>query len=66
MKEKIKKFIFDNPKLKKTLGIILICWGIFALLTPFTPGSWLAFVGLELLGIELLFLQKIKAWFRKK
>ncbi len=39
---------------KKILGIILIIVGLFALLTPLTPGSWLALIGLELLGIRLL------------
>jgi len=41
--------------LKKIIGIILIILGILALLTPFTPGSWLAFVGLGLLGFKLAF-----------
>ncbi|MEK7217473.1 MAG: hypothetical protein AAB640_00335, partial [Patescibacteria group bacterium] len=26
--------------------VVFILWGIFAFLTPFTPGSWLFFVGL--------------------
>ncbi len=32
--------------------------GVLALLTPFTPGSWLALVGLEILGLRLLFQRK--------
>ena len=28
------------------MAIGFILWGIFALLTPFTPGFWLFFVGL--------------------
>jgi len=51
--------------LRKTIGIILIIYGFFALVTPFTPGSWLIFIGLELLGIEILFIEKIKNWFKK-
>ncbi len=49
---------------KKVLGAILLLIGIFALLTPLTPGSGLIFVGLELLGIRLLFAEKIKRWLR--
>jgi small-conductance mechanosensitive channel len=49
-----------TPLVKKILGIFLILVGIFALLTPFTPGSWLAFVGLELLGVRVAFWDKIK------
>jgi hypothetical protein len=37
---------------KKALGVILIIVGLAALLTPLTPGSWLALIGLELLGIR--------------
>ena len=44
--------------IKKVLGIILIIYGIIALLTPFTPGSWLALIGLELLGIRQFVFRK--------
>ncbi|HEY4522177.1 MAG TPA: hypothetical protein VJH91_00880 [Candidatus Paceibacterota bacterium] len=47
---------------KKVLGATLILIGILALVTPFTPGSWLAFVGLELLGVRLLAWPRIKRW----
>ncbi|MCJ7729355.1 MAG: hypothetical protein MUO27_05720 [Sedimentisphaerales bacterium] len=39
---------------KKVLGIFLIIVGLLALLTPLTPGSWLALIGLELLGVRML------------
>lgn len=40
--------------LKRILGVLLVLFGLFALVTPFTPGAWLAFVGLELLGLSFL------------
>ena len=40
--------------LKRIVGAILLLVGLLALVTPFTPGSWLAFVGLELLGLSFL------------
>jgi hypothetical protein len=68
--------------IKKVLGVILIIYGILALLTPLTPGSWLALIGMELLGIRQWafrtflndrqraaaeeFMEKIKSKFRKK
>ncbi|MGD0572831.1 MAG: hypothetical protein ABSB11_07390 [Sedimentisphaerales bacterium] len=68
--------------IKKVIGVILIIYGIFALLTPFTPGSWLALIGLELLGIRHFifrkflndkqraaaekFMEKLKSRFKKK
>ncbi len=54
------------PLLKKIFGIILILIGIFALFTPLTPGSWLAIVGLELVGIRLAFIEKIKIHLKKR
>ncbi len=76
MKTAVKSII------KKVLGVILIIYGIIALLTPFTPGSWLALIGLELLGIRKFvfrhfltqkqqvvaeaFWEKLKSKFKKK
>jgi drug/metabolite transporter (DMT)-like permease len=45
--------------LKIILGIFLIIIGVLALLTPLTPGSWLALIGLELLGLRILLERKI-------
>jgi len=45
--------------LKIALGIVLIILGVLALLTPLTPGSWLALIGLEILGLRLLIERKI-------
>jgi hypothetical protein len=68
--------------IKKTIGVILIIIGLIALFTPLTPGSWLALIGLELLGIRQWvfrtflndrqraaaedFMEKIKSKFKKK
>ena len=65
MKEYLKKVFFENPKIKKTVGVILVLVGLIALLTPFTPGSWLIFVGLELLGLRFLLLNRMKQRLRK-
>ena len=65
MKEYFKKLFSENPKIKKTTGVILVLVGLTALLTPFTPGSWLVFLGLELLGLRFLLLDKIKKIFKK-
>ena len=44
----VKEYIHDRPKIKKTVGVILILVGLATLFTPLTPGSWLAIIGLEL------------------
>ncbi len=60
----IKEYIHDKPKIKKIVGVILILVGFAALITPLTPGSWLAIIGLELLGIRILFLDKLRRFGR--
>ncbi|MEK7148153.1 MAG: hypothetical protein AAB758_02545 [Patescibacteria group bacterium] len=65
MREKIKKIWAENQKVRKFVGVILIIIGLGALVTPFTPGSWLIFVGLELFGLRFLFWEKIRSNFRK-
>jgi len=44
--------------IKKVIGVILIIVGLIALFTPLTPGSWLALIGLELLGIRQFVFRK--------
>ena len=56
----VKEYIHDNPKIKKAIGVILILIGLAALFTPLTPGSWLALIGLQLLGFRILFLDKLR------
>ncbi len=51
--------------LRKTLGVILIIIGLLALVTPFTTGAWLGLVGLELLGLRLIFQEKVFNLFKK-
>jgi len=45
--------------LRIILAIVLIILGVLAALTPLTPGSWLALIGLEILGLRLLFQRKL-------
>jgi drug/metabolite transporter (DMT)-like permease len=54
-------FLLNNMlrTLKIILGIFLILVGVLALLTPLTPGSWLALIGLELLGSRILLERKL-------
>ncbi|EKE16538.1 MAG: hypothetical protein ACD_11C00004G0036 [uncultured bacterium] len=46
-------------KTKKIIGVILIVVGVIAFVTPFTPGSWLFFVGLEIIGFRFAFMDEI-------
>ena len=55
-----------NARVKKGVGVLLILLGLIALFTPFTPGSWAVFIGLEFLGVRLLFWRKIVAWLENR
>jgi len=52
--------------LRIILGVVLIILGLLALLTPFSPGSWLALIGLEILGLRLLFQRKLLSLLPRK
>lgn len=59
----IKKYIHNKPKIKKIIGVVLIFVGLVAFFTPLIPGSWLAIIGLELLGIRILFFDALRRSF---
>jgi hypothetical protein len=48
--------------IKTVVGVVLIVLGLVALLTPFTPGSWLALIGLEFLGLRVLLRDRLCVW----
>ncbi len=51
---------------KKVLGVTLILIGILALVTPLTPGAWLAIIGAELLGFRLTAWERLRDWWKGK
>lgn len=54
----MKQYIYKRNWLRKTVGIALILFGLFAFVMPLVPGAVLALVGLELLGIRLAFFDR--------
>lgn len=57
--KRINNFVAKRPVIKKILGGVLLSVGIFAMVTPLTPGAtWLIILGLELLGFHIL------TWYR--
>jgi len=51
---------------KKPLGVVLVIVGFLALVTPFSPGSWLILIGFELLGLRFLLEDKLPDFLRLK
>jgi len=45
---------------------VLIILGVLAALTPFSPGSWLALIGLEILGLRILLQRKFLSLLPKR
>ncbi len=70
MKPKSSAALRGWPLTKKVLriivGVFLLLLGLAALFTPFTPGSWLALVGLEFLGLRVLLRDWVCAQARAK
>ncbi|MDD5623968.1 MAG: PGPGW domain-containing protein [Candidatus Peribacteraceae bacterium] len=48
--------------LKKIVGVLLLLYGVIALVTPLTPAAAVSvFVGLELLGLSFLIPEKVRS-----
>lgn len=62
----VLKAIWANGNFKKVVGVFLILVGTIALLTPLTPGSWLALIGLGLLGYKAKWFLKLKSVIKRK
>ncbi len=59
MYNRAKQFTLSRPKFKKILGVLFVIIGIIAIVAPVVPGAPVVFIGLELLGLRFLFLDKI-------
>jgi uncharacterized protein YqgC (DUF456 family) len=51
--------------LRYAIGILCLVLGLLALITPLTPGAWLIFVGLELLGLDFLLPKRLRDYWRE-
>jgi hypothetical protein len=58
--KKYLKIIWSNTIVKKSIGVFLVIFGFIGIVTPMTPWGFLFFVGLEILGIRFLFIDRIK------
>ena len=56
--------LFDQVRVKSkirvVIGIFLVLLGLIIHLIPLVPGSWVIFIGLEILGIRLMVQDKLK------
>ncbi len=66
MLERFNTYSMHRPRLRKTTGWVLVVVGFVALVAPIVPGAPLVFVGLEILGLRIVFTDKIKRVFVRK
>lgn len=66
MRERFNIYTETRPRLKKTVGWFLVVIGFLAIVTPLTPGGVLFFVGLEILGLRMVFMEKVKRFNPRK
>ncbi len=67
MVNRFKIYSHSRPRLRKTVGWGLVIFGFVMLVTPLTPGGSLFFVGLEILGLRIIGIERIKNFlFRRK
>lgn len=59
MYEKAKNYTLIRPRLRKTVGILLIILGFAGVILPVIPGAILLFIGLEFLGLRFLFVDRM-------
>lgn len=51
---------YEKGAYKRLIGLFTLLVGLIALITPFTPGAaWFIFIGLQMLGIHVVFFDKI-------
>ncbi|TSC59977.1 MAG: hypothetical protein Greene041662_307 [Candidatus Peregrinibacteria bacterium Greene0416_62] len=51
--------------LRLIAGVILVLIGLFALVTPLTPGAFVGLIGLEMLGFGFLIPKKVRDLLKK-
>lgn len=66
MVDKIRNYTHLRPKTRKCIGVFFVIFGFVTLVTPFTPGGILFFVGLEFLGVRLIDGARVKRFFARK
>ena len=63
--KKVLATLARSPRAQKIVGVMLIVIGVAALVTPLTPGSWLALIGFELLGVHLVLPRRLGALLKR-
>jgi uncharacterized membrane protein YbaN (DUF454 family) len=60
MREKFNNYTNTRPRTRKVVGWFLVVFGIIGLIAPIIPGAPILYFGLEVLGLRIVFMDKIK------
>jgi predicted branched-subunit amino acid permease len=60
--DEIFAIIKSKTRSRRAMGYFMVSLGLVLYLIPLVPGSWAIIIGLEVLGIRLLVLDKFKTW----
>lgn len=61
-----RAFEFIKKNIRFILGVFLIFFGLLGLVLPIMPGWILIFIGLEFIGIRLVFVERAKEYAKSK
>ncbi len=50
-----------RSRFRTLFGVLLVIYGIVALIVPGIPGAWFIFIGLEFFGIRILWKDRLHA-----
>lgn len=57
--KQLRQALVQYPVVAKICGAICIVLGIIAMIAPIIPGIWLVVIGLELMGVHFLFIDRL-------
>jgi len=66
MLERFNTYSLTRPRLRKTAGWCMVTVGFIGIVAPIIPGAPLLYIGLEILGLRIIFTEKVKRIFYRK
>ncbi len=65
MYERFNTYSLTRPRLRRTVGGAFVVVGTLGLIAPIIPGAPIFFIGLELLGLRMIFTDRVKRVFKR-
>ncbi len=66
MRDRFNNYTITRPRLRKTAGWALVAIGFVGIIAPIIPGAPILYIGLEILGLRIVFTDKVKQLFIKR